>query len=262
MADFGLNGAIALITGGASGIGLACTRWMSDHGCRVVVADRDAEAADAAAKLVSGLARIVDIRDNEAVQTAVAAVEDEAGAIDILVNCAGVLQNPRPPGQLTMKEWDLVTAVDLRGTYVMCAAVGSRMAARRHGSIVNIGSVAGLRPGPLHAYGPAKAAVIALTKSLAAEWGRAGVRVNAVSPGFTRTPSVAKSFERRILNEATLTQSTALGRLIEPGEIAAAVGFLASPLASAITGVNLTVDAGYLVATPMQAYGGLPPPPL
>ncbi len=99
----------------------------------------------------------------------------------------------------------------------------------------------------------------ALTESLAAEWGRAGVRVNTVSPGFTHTPAVAKSFERGILNETKLAEATALGRLVDPSEIAAAVGFLASPLSSAITGVNLIVDAGYLVATAWQTYAGRSP---
>ena len=256
MVDFGLNGTIALVTGGASGIGLACARWMADRGCSVVIADRDEAAADPAAREISAVPYTLDIRDKERVEAVVADIEVRLGPIGILVNCAGVLQNPLPPDQLTMKEWDLVTAVNLRGTYVMCSSVGSRMAGRRNGSIVNIGSVAALRPGPLHAYGPAKAAVIALTESLAAEWGRCGVRVNAVSPGFTHTPAVAKSFEHKILSQAKLTDATALGRLVDPAEIAAAVGFLASPLASAITGINLTVDAGYLVACAWQSYGG------
>ncbi len=259
MADFSMQGTIALITGGASGIGLACARWMTEHGVRVVIADRDADAADSVARMIRAVTRSVDIRDSERVESVVADIEERVGPIGVLVNCAGVLQNPLPPGQLSMKEWDLVTAVDLRGTYVMCAAVGARMAKRRRGSIVNIGSVAALRPGPLHAYGPAKAAVIALTESLAAEWGRAGVRVNTVSPGFTHTPAVAKSFERGILNETKLAEATALGRLVDPSEIAAAVGFLASPLSSAITGVNLIVDAGYLVATAWQTYAGRSP---
>jgi NAD(P)-dependent dehydrogenase (short-subunit alcohol dehydrogenase family) len=129
------------------------------------------------------------------------------------------------------------------------------MAARGRGSIVNIGSVAGLGASMLHAYGPAKAAVIALTEGLAAEWGRKGVRVNTVSPGFTRTPAVDRSLAQGILVEERLADATALGRLIEPSEIAAAVGFLASPLASAITGVNITVDAGLLVGGTSRVYG-------
>jgi len=259
VSEFGLQGRNALITGGASGIGLACAQWFAKHGCRVGIADRDETGVLVAARAVGGVAIALDVRRSDAVEKAVETIEEQLGNIYVLVNCAGVLQNPLPPGKLTIREWDLVTGVDLRGTYLMCAAVGQRMAQRSEGSIVNIGSVAGMRSGPLHAYGPAKAAVIALTECLAAEWGRHGVRVNTVSPGFTQTPSVGKSMGLGILDRDVLVQATALGRLINVEEIAAAVGFLASPLASAITGANLPVDAGYLVATPWQAYGGLRP---
>ena len=257
--EFGLQGRNALVTGGANGIGFACAQWLAKHECRVAIADRDGRGALVAANTVGGVAVTVDVRQADAVEKAVETVEKQLGKLYVLVNCAGVLQNPLPPAKLTIREWNLVTDVDLRGTYLMCAAVGERMAKRSEGSIVNIGSVAGMRSGPLHAYGPAKAAVIALTECLAAEWGRHGVRVNTVSPGFTQTPSVAKSIQLGILDGAVLAQSTALGRLINVEEIAAAVGFLASPLASAITGANLPVDAGYLVTTPWQAYGGLRP---
>ncbi len=257
MSELKFDGKNALITGGASGIGLACARWLADRGCTVAIADRDEKQARSAARAAGTVAFAVDVRDADAVERVTAAIEARLNGVHILVNCAGVLQNPLPPGRLTMKEWDLVMDVDLRGTYLMCAAVGTRMASRGEGSIVNIASVAGLRSGPLHAYGPAKAAVISLTECLAAEWGRSGVRVNAVSPGFTQTPSVVKSFELGVLDKDVLAQSTALGRLIGVEEIAAAVGFLASPLASAITGANLPVDAGFLVATSWQAYGGL-----
>lgn len=259
MSEFRLEGRTALITGGASGIGLACAHWFAKRGCRVGIVDRDEAGALDAARAVGGVAIALDVRKADAVEMAVRTIELQLGGIYTLANCAGVLQNPLPPGKLTMKEWDLVTDVDLKGSYLMCAAVGRRMAERREGSIVNVASVAGMRSGPLHAYGPAKAAVIALTECLAAEWGRQGVRVNAVSPGFTQTPSVAKSIGLGILDGDMLARATALGRLINVEEIAAAVGFLASPLASAITGANLPVDAGYLVATPWQAYGGLRP---
>lgn len=253
--EFGMSGKLALVTGGASGIGRACAQWLADHDSLVVIADRNEAAAREVGKALGGYAYTVDVRDAEGIATVVGRIEEEIGPLDVLVNAAGVLQNPLPPDRLTMKEWDLVTGIDLRGTYAMCAAAGGRMAARGAGSVVNIASVAGLRAGRLHAYGPAKAAVIALTESLASEWGPRGVRVNAVSPGFTRTPAVEKGITIGVLDEDRLAAATALGRLIEPSEIAAAVGFLASPLASAITGVNLTVDAGFLVADPGQAYG-------
>jgi NAD(P)-dependent dehydrogenase (short-subunit alcohol dehydrogenase family) len=114
-----------------------------------------------------------------------------------------------------------------------------------------------MRSGPLHSYAPAKAGVISLTECLAAEWGPAQVRVNAVSPGFTRTPALNKGIDKGQLNPTQMMTGSALGRLVEPAEIAAVVGFLASDLASAVTGVNIAVDAGYLVATPWHSYGGL-----
>ena len=131
------------------------------------------------------------------------------------------------------------------------------MAGRGRGSIVNIASVSGMRSAPLHGYGPAKAAIISLTECLAAEWGPSGVRVNTVSPGFTRTPALEKSLALGVLDEAELTGNSALGRLVTAWEVAQAVAFLASDQASGITGINLPVDVGYLVATSWASYGGL-----
>lgn len=156
-----------------------------------------------------------------------------------------------------MKEWDIVARIDLRGTYLACVAFGAPMAARGCGAIVNIASVAGMRSGPLHSYGPAKAGVISLGEGLAAEWGRKGVRVNTVSPGFTQTPALERGVAVGNLDATHMVASKALGRLVRPEEIAAAVAFLASDQASGITGVNLPVDAGFLVATPWMGFGGL-----
>lgn len=254
------DGRVVVVTGGASGIGESCARTFRDCGARVIVADKNREAAQRLAEELGATAVALDVGDEAGIDAALASIERMAGAIEVLVNSAGVLQRPLPPGELTMKEWDLVARVDLRGTYLCCAAAGTRMAARRRGSIVNIASVAGMRSGPLHAYGPAKAGVISLTQCLAAEWGRSGVRVNAVSPGFTRTPALAKGVDKAVLDPDEMAGASAIGRLLEAKEVAAAVCFLASDLASGITGVNLPVDLGYLVATAWQSYGGLRPP--
>ena len=157
-----------------------------------------------------------------------------------------------------MKIWDRVVEIDLRGTYVTCAAFGKRMAARGGGSIVTIASITGMRATPLHAYGPAKAAVISLTAGLAAEWGRSGVRVNAVSPGYTLTPPLQWAIDNGKRDLQSLEENSALGRLVDPSEVAKAVAFLASDEASAITGINLPVDAGWLTAGPHHTYGGIP----
>lgn len=253
--DFG--GRVAVVTGGASGIGEACARVLAEAGARVVVADRNADAARAVAAAVGGVAVPLDVGDDASVDAAVAAVQAQCGTASVLVNSAGVLQRTLPPEELTLREWDFVARVDLRGTYLCCARFGAAMARAGGGAIVNIASVAGMGSGPLHSYGPAKAGVINLTECLAAEWGPKGVRVNAVSPGFTHTPALEKGITTRTLAPDDMTANCALGRLVQAREIAHAVAFLASAQAGAITGVNLPVDAGYLVAVPWASYGGL-----
>ena len=122
-------------------------------------------------------------------------IERECGPVDVLVNSAGIIQVPVRPHDLPMTAWDDVVRVDQRGTYVACVAFARGMIARRRGSIVNIASIAGMRSMPLHAYAPAKAAVIAITECLAAEWGPSAVRVNAVSPGYTLTPALKNAID-------------------------------------------------------------------
>lgn len=206
---------VAVVTGGASGIGAACCRELAARGARIALLDRD-ERVHGVAREVNGRAWVVDVAD-----------------------------------------WDEVVRVDQRGTYLAAVVFGARMAARRRGSIVNIASIAGMRSMPLHAYAPAKAAVIAMTECLAAEWGPDLVRVNAVSPGYTRTPALQAAIDKGERDVAALAQDAALGRLVEPAEIARAVAFLAGPDAAAITGVNLPVDCGWLVAGSWHTYGGL-----
>jgi NAD(P)-dependent dehydrogenase (short-subunit alcohol dehydrogenase family) len=251
------SGRLAVVTGGASGIGEACVKVLAAAGARVVVADRNLPAAQAVAAACGGVAVALDVGDDASVDAAVAAVQAQCGVPQVLVNSAGVLQRTLPPEELTLREWDFVARVDLRGTYLCCARFGAAMARAGGGAIVNIASVAGMGSGPLHSYGPAKAGVINLTECLAAEWGPKGVRVNAVSPGFTHTPALDKGIATRTLTTGEMSGNSALGRLIEPCEIAHAVAFLASAQAAAITGINLPVDAGYLVAVPWASYGGL-----
>lgn len=252
-----LAGQTALVTGGASGIGLACARQLAEAGAHVVVADINIQRAQEVAVTLRGEAVAIDVGDEASVQAAALAMRERIGAINILVNSAGVLQRTLPPEKLLLKEWDFVARIDLRGTYLCCALFGSDMAARGRGSIVNIASIAGMTSGPLHSYGPAKAGVISLTQSLAGEWGPRSVRVNCISPGFTQTPALDKGLSTATLSEEDLVRSSALGRLVRADEIAKTAVFLASDWASAITGVNIPVDAGFLVATPWSAYGGL-----
>ena len=255
MSGVALSG-VAVVTGGASGIGAACCRELAARGARIVLLDRD-ERAHGVAHEVNGRAWMVDVADEAALAHCADSIEAEVGPVEILVNSAGVIQVPLPPDRLSLASWDEVVRVDQRGTYVAAMVFGTRMAARRRGNIVNIASVAGMRSMPLHAYAPAKAAVIAMTECLAAEWGPAHVRVNAVSPGYTRTPALQAAIDKGERDVSALESNAALGRLVEPVEIARAVAFLASSDASAITGVNLPVDCGWLVAGSWHTYGGL-----
>jgi NAD(P)-dependent dehydrogenase (short-subunit alcohol dehydrogenase family) len=138
-----------------------------------------------------------------------------------------------------------------------CLTFGRRMATAGRGAIVNIASVTSFRSVPLHAYAPAKAAVVSITECLAAEWGRSGVRVNAVAPGYTLTPALQAAIDAGERDVAVLAQNAALGRMVAPEEVAKACRFLVSDDAAAITGVTLPVDAGWLVATSWVSYGGL-----
>ena len=248
---------ISVVAGGASGIGAACARELSASGDLVIVVDRDlAKAGDVAAEF-GGRAYVADVGDETSVEACAEAIERECGPVDVLVNSAGIIQVPVRPHDLPMPAWDDVVRVDQRGTYVACLAFARRMIARKRGSIVNIASIAGMRSMPLHAYAPAKAAVIAITECLAAEWGPSGVRVNAVSPGYTLTPALKNAIDKGERDVSALTANAALRRLVDPSEIGRVVAFLASDAASAITGANLPVDCGWLTGTSWSTYGGL-----
>ncbi|MFG1477718.1 SDR family oxidoreductase [Xanthobacter sp. V4C-4] len=248
---------LVVVTGGASGIGAACARRFAHEGYRVAVLDRALDRAEVVAGEVGGRAFAADVGDAAGLEACAAAIEADYGPVEVLVNSAGVLQPPERPHDLGLAKWDEVIRIDQRGTYVAALAFARAMLARRRGAIVNIASITGLRSVPLHAYGPAKAAVIAMTEDLAAEWGPAGVRVNAVSPGYTLTPALREAIARGERDVSMLAGNAALQRLVEPDEVARAVVFLAGEGASGITGVNLPVDCGWLVATSWSTYGGL-----
>lgn len=248
---------IVVVTGGASGIGAACCHLLATRGWRVVATDVEVDGARALASRIGGDAAFFDVADEAGAEALAQRLNAELGPVRGLVNSAGVIQRPVRPGALDMEAWDHVVRIDQRGTYTACRAFGRRMAAGGGGAIVNIASIAGMRSMPLHAYAPAKAAVISMTQCLAAEWGPAGVRVNAVSPGYTRTPALQQAIERGERDPSALENNAALGRLVEPREVALAVAFLLSEDAAAITGINLPVDAGWLVAPSWHTYGGL-----
>jgi NAD(P)-dependent dehydrogenase (short-subunit alcohol dehydrogenase family) len=249
--------ALVVVTGGLSGIGAASARAIVGAGMRALVLDRAASRIETASETVLLHPEPVDVSDETAVARACTQIEESHGPIGGLVNAAGILGKMHPPHRLRLADWDREIAVDLRGTFIMCREVGTRMCGRRSGAIVNVASVVGMGSAPVHGYAPAKAGVISLTATLAAEWGPFGVRVNCVSPGFTETPALATAVELGVLDRERLEQIAALGRLVRPAEIAAAIRWLLSDEASGITGINLPVDAGFLAGVPWQAYGGL-----
>lgn len=251
-----LQGQHGVISGGCSGIGLATAVLMRKAGASVTLLDRNPEGVSVAAELDAEF-RILDVTDEAAVEEAAAALEAAPRPPTILVTSAGILQRIVPPDQLSWAEWDRTNSVHLRGSFACCRSFGSRMSDRRQGSIVTLSSVAGIGTSPLHAYGPAKAAIAQLSRSLAAEWGSTAVRVNSVAPGFTKTPALARGLNEGEIDERRLSRSAALGRLVSADEVAAAIVFLASPLAGAITGAVVPVDAGYLVSGDWHAYRDL-----
>jgi NAD(P)-dependent dehydrogenase (short-subunit alcohol dehydrogenase family) len=260
MSDRAFAGRTAIVTGGASGIGAACCRLFAARGARVAVADRDTARAEAVAAEIGGTAFTLDVATMAANEAAAAAAEAQLGPVDILVTSAGVIQRPLRAEELREEDVEQVVRIDQLGTWNSAVAFGRRMALRGRGAIITIASIAGIRSMPLHAYSPAKAAVIEMTRCLAAEWGRSGVRVNAVSPGYTRTPALQAAIDRGERDVSLLEETSALGRMVTPEDIAEAVCFLASDAAASITGVNLPVDAGWLVAGSWSSYGGLPGP--
>ncbi len=244
---FRVDGRVAVVTGGANGIGLACCRLLAEAGARVVVVDRDAEAAAAAAQgFDGGLAFGLDVADAQAVQRQFAAIAGQAGRIDILVNNAGMAIR-KPSLELAVDEWDQVVAVNLTGAFV-CAREAARHMPAASGCIVNLASIMGLSGGGLYpniSYQTTKGGLVNMTRALAVEWAARGIRVNAVAPTWTRTGFIGALESSPELMER-IREVTPLGRLAEPQEVAHAVLFLASPAASMVTGHVLAVDGGFL----------------
>ncbi len=248
---------VVVITGGASGIGASCAELLAGQGCMVVVADLNLKLAREVAQKIGGKAFEIDVTDEHNIRSLAQQVEKEVGPVYGLVNSAGITQKPLPPDQFDIDQWDRVQNIDFRGSYLSSLAFSQGMLARKRGAIVNISSVAGSRSMPLHSYAPAKAAVISMTQCLAAEWGPSGIRVNAVAPGYTLTPMLEQAIQRGEREVSGALQNTPLGQLVLPAQVAEAVAFLLSDRASAITGVNLPVDGGWLVGCTWDMYGGL-----
>jgi len=249
---FRLEGRQSLITGAARGIGFATATMLAQAGSRVALVDLDEAALqDAKAKLVSAGHRVsahaVNVVDEEAVTRTVESIVESAGAIDVLVNNAGIAARC-PTEALDTATWDRVIAVNLTGSFICTRIVGRTMLARGHGVVVNVASIMGLVGNSLYAnaaYHATKGGIVNLTRALAVEWAPRGIRVNAVAPCFVETPLTEKLLSDREMAAAIL-ERTPLGRLAKPSEVAAAILFLASDAASMVTGQTLAVDGGWL----------------
>jgi NAD(P)-dependent dehydrogenase (short-subunit alcohol dehydrogenase family) len=249
---FKLPGRTAIVTGAGQGIGLACAEALGEAGARVIVADRDVALAKSATAELTGKGfqaemAEMDVTDSRRVTELADDLVARHGRVDILVNNAGIARSETPAETVTDEHWLNVIDVNLNGTFWCCRAFGKHMLAAGTGNIVNVGSMSGFivnKPQEQSYYNASKAAVHHLTKSLAAEWGARGVRVNAVAPTYIDTPLNAFVKNSPRMWDAWIG-GTPMGRLGQVEEIASVVLFLASDAASLMTGSIVLVDGGY-----------------
>ncbi len=246
---FTLDGQIAAVTGGANGIGRAIADLFAAAGAKVVILDRDGEAARSTAAEIGygAVAYRLDVTVEAEVDAVFAAIGSEHGGVDILVNNAGTAIR-KATTELSLADWQTVLDVNMTGAFLCARAAARLMLPRRSGAIVNIASIMGLSGGGLYpniSYQATKGALVNMTRALAVEWAREGVRVNAVAPTWVDTEFIAALKANAALMKE-VERMTPLGRLAQPQEVARACLFLASPAASMVTGAILPVDGGFL----------------
>ena len=248
-----LAGKIAVVTGGATGIGGAICRTFAGEGAKVVVADIDAARAKSMADEISGLGIAVDVRDEEDVKAVFSECEGAFGRLDILINNAGIVPPKANIWEIDLADWQIVLDVNLRSAF-LCTKHAMPLLRVHGGSIVNMSSRMGLHGAPMQShYSASKFAMRGLTESVAKEAGPFGIRVNSICPGTVDTARFRERIAGRAkaagITEAELiarsfTEPAALRRVVQPEEIAATALFLVSDAAAAITGEHVRVDAG------------------
>jgi len=249
---FNLDGQVAVVIGGTTGIGRAMALGLADAGADVVATSRRQEQVNAVADELEArgaktLRIASDVMHRGSLDTLCSRVMEAFGKVDILINCAGMIKRA-PTLDFEETVWDEILATNLKGTLRGCQIFGRHMLARGYGRIINIGSLTTFRGFfEVAAYGASKAAVGSLTKSLAVEWSRHGVTVNAIAPGVFRTDINTHLLDETARGREFLTR-TPMGRFGDVEELVSAAIFLAAPASSFVTGEVLSVDGGFLAS--------------
>jgi NAD(P)-dependent dehydrogenase (short-subunit alcohol dehydrogenase family) len=249
-----LDGKVAVVTGGAQGIGYACAQALAEAGATVVIADMSAATGKSSAEALKKMGHKVsavtlDVTRSADVDNVAAEIVKTHGRVDILVNNAGVARSNVKAEDTSDDHWRFHMDVNVDGVFWCCRAFGREMLKQGKGSIVNIGSMSGFivnKPQPQSFYNASKAAVHHMTRSLAAEWGARGVRVNAVAPTYIETPLTAFGIKENPEMYKVWLEMTPMGRVGQPDEIASVVHFLASDASSLMTGAIVLADGGYV----------------
>ncbi len=250
---------VAVVTGGASGIGEATARRFAAGGWAVEIADRDAARGAAVAAEIGAGFTALDVVGRRGDRGVRGRGSGAAGrGCDAVVNSAGILQNAVRVTEMDMGEFDRIHAINTRAVLLMNRAFGKAMATAGAGVLINIGSLTSFRPSGQPAYAMGKVAIKMMTEVLAAELGPQGVRVNAVAPGYVLTPAMQARIDSGQRDPALMLDRSALRRLVMPADVGEAIFFLCSDAASAITGVTLPVDCGWLVGSAYTAYAAVP----
>ena len=248
---FDLKGEKAIVTGGGQGLGREMALALAEAGADVAVVQRRAAVAEQTAEEIRKLGRDsfamkVDVSKAEDIRNMVLAAKERFGKIDILINNAGISHHA-PAAELSEDDWDRMMDINLKSVFLGSQMVGREMIKQRKGSIINIASMSGFivnRPQPQAHYNTAKAGIVMLTKTMAMEWAKYNIRVNAIAPGYIRTPLLARNLGPGTISEEWI-KLTPMGRLGEPFEIKGIALFLASRASSFVTGTTVVIDGGY-----------------